>query len=258
MSLLEKPELERQLPFVHVVQPEAVGLAAEDYNDVTKEEKTFATIDNYRSILLDVPRNRPSAAAYVDGETRQLRFIALSAEESMLITRNNKKLGEAAVTRTLAARPRPLTDTDRQAASRSGLHVIEGYQKNMQRYLKNALSPDVDRMEHMKEYAHHRNLSRKKGYGMRSDIAWFRSRIIDETFDAISRQQKVNDGSWKTEDEQRARRALDYRLFFDGDRQRPVDNWEKFLDFEIEYWGHKIALFKSQIWQAEKILRKQA
>lgn len=257
MSSAEKIELESQVPFMRVVQPEAVGLGAEDYQDITKEEKVFATIDNYRSILLDVPRSRPSVAGYVDGETRQLQFIALSNQESMLVTRNTKKLGEAAVTRTLAARPRPLADTDRQAASRSGLHVIERYQENMQHYLNNALLPDVDRMEHMREYAHHRNLNRKKAYGMRSDIAWFRSRIIDETLDAISRQQKASDSSWRAEDEQRARRALDYRLFFDGEGQRPVDNWEKLLDFEIEYWGHKIAVFKSQIWQAKKILRKQ-
>ncbi len=260
MDSVERLELDKQMPFSRVVQPETVGLNAEDYQDITTAEKTFTTIDNYRSLLLDVPRDSPSAAAYVDGETRELRFVALSSRESLLVTRNTHKLGEAAMTRTLAARPRPLSDSDRQAASRSGVHVIEYYQQDMQSYLDNALLPDVDRMEHMQEYAKHRNLSRKKGFGMRSDMAWFRSRIIDETLDAISHQQKaaINEGnSWRLEDEQRARRALEYRLFFEGDGQKPVDNWEKFLGFELEYWGHKVALFKSKIWQAKKITKQQ-
>lgn len=256
---MEKFELEKQIPFSQVARPEALGLSAEDYQDITREEKQFATIANYRALLIDRPNDSPSTAAYVDGETRHLRFIALSSRESMLVTRNTKKLGEAAITRTLASRPVPLADTDRDAADRSGAHVVEKYQHNMQRFLDNALLPDIDRMQHMREYAKHRNLSRKKGYGMSSDIAWFRVRILDETVDAAGRQKqadKTTGGTWKTEDEQRARHALEYRLFFDGGRQKPIDNWEKFLDFEIEYWGHKINLFKSKIWQTKKILKQ--
>lgn len=253
-------ELERQLPFVQVVRPEAVGLLAENYEDTTRSEKEFATIANFRGLLIDIPRDSPSAAAYVDGESRELRFIALSNRESLLITRNPRKLGEAAIRRTTSSRLKPLSDADRDAADRSGLHVIQRYQQNMQDYLHNALEPDMNRMNHMREYAKHRNLSRKKGFGMRSDIAWFRSRIIDETIDAISCQKRAKsdrDDRWNSQDEERAMHALEYRLFFEGSGQKPVDNWEKFLDFELEYWGHKAALFKSKIWQIEKMIREQ-
>lgn len=248
----------RQLTFARMIAPDNWGIEPGSFSDVTREEKQFMTIDTLRDNLLYLPKGRARTAGYVEGETRELIFVALTPLESKIVGRSAKRLGQTAVDKTLASRiPRDDYSVDVAAAERSALHVVGGYQERMSKYLENVLKPDRVQLYQFREYAEHYNLNRLKKSKSQQELSWLMTHIIEDTFLALRGQLEQSEATgWSSHDDARARRALEYRLFAEGDTLRRVNNWRKLLDFEIEYNQHKTALFLSKIWDAKKYSRQ--
>jgi len=245
---------DRQLTFARMIEPENWGINTDDFSGITAKDKRFMTINTLRKNLLFLPHDRRRSASFVEGEERRLVTVALTPIESKIVSRSAKRLGETAIDRTMASRiPRSDYDADVAAADRSALHVVSRYREGMENYLHRALVPDQFQLQRLKEYAEHHNLNRLKKSNSQKEISWLMTHIIEDTLVALRGQLEQSEPrGWNSQDDSRVRRALDYRLFAEGDGTTRVHNWQKLLDFEVEYNQLKVALFRSKIWDAKK------
>lgn len=243
-------DLGPQIPFGKLAVPERMGMDPEAYGDITLAMIEHMTPGKLRPDLIGLPRDSRYSVGYRDGGSGDYIRIALTPIEYKKMPRNVSKLAEIAITTTQAARPyREEFDTDQAAAKRAGVHAIESKLPRMISYVSETLEPDLDRLTRFDEYARNRNLRRTKGVDMLIELEWIRSHIFEDTFIALRNQR-----DWSAEQERFARRTLDKKLFLEPDLSQRTLNWQEMLGFEKEYWGHKLALFKTRIWESKKYI----
>lgn len=242
-------ELGEQYSFAHIAKPEYWGVEARaldqtDYEDMERmaPERLLPTLITYR--------RQPCSVAYRDEHNRPIN-VALTPTEYGLISRNAEKLGEASVNKTLAARPPRIEfGLDVEAAGRSGVYTLQNYVDKMDRYTTQSIELDIKLLNKFREYTEHPDLRRLRGDNFRLKVEWMREHIFGDTMIALRRQR-----DWQPEQEERAWKALDARLFLDRGNNRHIENWQKMLDFELTYYGHKWALFKSKTEEAKRYIK---
>jgi hypothetical protein len=88
---------------------------------------------------------------------------------------------------------------------------------------------------------------------MHIELGWIQDNIFDNMLLVIGRQR-----NWTNRQEDMAKRSLQWRLFFDRDGKRHIDNWQETLKLALEYQQAKTALYKDRIYQSKKYVKKHA
>lgn len=253
LSGMERPQFDLgdQQTFAHIAQPEFWGIIPYNLSEDNRHMMDLVSSGNLEPSLIGVGPDASCSVGYRDGYNQFIR-VALTPAEYGLISRNAEKVGEASVNKTLASRPpRSAFELDAEAAERSGVHTLKNYVVNMERYIKNTLEPDRNRLARIQEYVSHPQLRRQRGDNLRINMGWVREHIFGDTFVALRRQR-----NWTPDQEALARKSLDARLFLDRDNNRHLRNWADMLAFEDTYWGHKWAVFKSKTAEAKHYIKK--
>ncbi len=241
--------------FCRAATPEYFRLKYEDYADITPELMEKASADHLRPSLIDVPQNSPSAVWFKPGDRHgESVLVAVTPEEYGLIGRNIDKLGQAAVNKTLASRPRDIRfEPHRSAAERSGVHTVENKQRGMKQYLDGTIVPQVELLEWFSEAAQHHWRARGKEADMRMKLGVVSNQIFENMFLALREQRQ-----WKPEQEMLARRTVEKRLFFEREHNQHIQNWLEMFELNHEYLGYKRALFLDRIYHAQRYIDRHA
>lgn len=243
-----------QRNFAGYVTPEMWGLEEANYTDITPRMVELVTPDRLRESLIDVVPGSQGAVSFRAAERRQPLWIALNPVEYGHISRSVGALGSSAVNQTLASRAGSANLSYHQPkATRAAVHVVERKRQKMETYLEDTLLPETVRLEKFIEYSTHPQFRRKKGIDMHVELGWIQEAIFENMLSVVGRQR-----DWTKQQEDLAKRSLQWRLFFDRDNNQHLGNWQGMLKFALEYEQVKTALYKDRIYQSKQYVRKHA
>ncbi len=242
-----------QRNFAGYVKPEMWGLEASNYQDITYRMIELVVPDRLRESLIDVEPGSQGAVPFRSADRRQPLWVALNPVEYGHISRSIEALGSSAVNQTLARSGVANLPQHQPKATRSAVHVVARKQQKMEEYLDSTLLPEAARIERFIEYSTHPHFRRKKGIDMHIELGWIQDNIFDNMLLVIGRQR-----NWTNRQEDMAKRSLQWRLFFDRDGKRHIDNWQDTLKLALEYQQAKTALYKDRIYQSKKYVKKHA
>jgi len=249
-------DLKSRNSFERAATPEYWGLDQANYADLDQQAVDLAAPSELEPSIIGVPRGSHFESSYSPANTRGTLSVALTPVEFGRVTRSVPALGRAVASRTLSGRPaRADFVSDQQAATRSGTHALREKLRVMQTYSQ-TLASDADRLASFTQAA-------KPGgeYGrahmpeaeMRMEMTWIQQHIFGDMFLAMRSQRR-----WTPEQEDVMRRAVDWRLFFDRERNQHLTNWYDMLRLASTYVGHKRGLFAEKIFQARKYISDNA
>lgn len=250
MAEAETLDLEKQQTFAHMAQPRFWGveprfLSPEDHHAIR-----LLDAERLLPSLVGLPRRSSTAASYPEAETGRLITVALSPAEFSIITHSPWHLGERAVNQARAARPQLSLAAAAQASEarsqRAGMHAVSSRSQKMGTYL-GQLEYEIDRLAHFSEYVLHRDFRRLRGDSFKEQMGWLRHHVFSGLLEAAGIQR-----GWKPHQRQRAEQAMDDRLFLDRAHNRHLQNWQNTFGLAKTYWGHKWALFRTKIHEAER------
>jgi hypothetical protein len=250
------PELSSQIAFGHAATPEFLGLNPDNYVDIDQHMMSLVTPDRLRPSLIGFPRNQRGefCISYVPGGAdRTPMNIALTPDEYHMVPLTIPSFWSKVVAKTLKSHPPdPRRDYSETVASalRSGVHALESKATEMEAYLEGTLKPDMTRIEKFSEAARNPGARRMRGDKTLIELRWLLDHIHGDMFTAIRYQR-----GWSSEQESLARRALERRLFFERQHNTHIKNWRDEFAFDLEYTGHKVALYSDRIWQARKFIK---
>lgn len=246
--------LDIQKNFKSLIQPQVWGLDVNNYLGLSGQELEMVSPTVMRDSLIDVqPRSR-GAVSFREAITNKPLWIALNPIEYGHVSRSVSALGSSAVNKTLVARSGAGYDPKHdEIAERSGVHQVERKMDKMTVYVRESLEPETARISRFEEYARHSWMRRGKGINGYAEMAWIQQQIFDNMLAVVGRQR-----GWDQEQTELAKRALEYRLFFAGDGNQRVHNWQGALALAKEYNLAKTALYKDRIHQSKRYIREHA
>jgi len=244
--------LDAKNALARALRPEYIGIRPEDYADITPDMVEMASADSFRRSLIDVGRSSPATLPYMAPRARRPLFVAVTSAEFTLLSGNLTMLGERAVKRTETARQQAagLSQSDYAATQRSGAHAVESRVAVMERYLAQELLPENDLIAKFREAARYPGRSRLSDEAaMRMGLTTVREQVFGKIFEALRAQRH-----WSPEQEDRARRAVERRLFIDRFNNQHINRFDAMLALAEERNGYLHAITRHRIHQAKKYI----
>ncbi len=236
--------------FAKAATPEFYGLNIEGYADVTEAQINYVTPQLLHDSLIGVPRTSPYSAYYRNPETRQSLWIAVTPGEFKHLGGNIVTLGNRVMSQVSGSRsPRLDFTADRAAAVRGGMKAVEREKNTLETYRDKTLSSQHATVKWLAHAANSPGYAWKQGIDLRLTMTTVRSFVFADMLTAMSESQ-----GWSPEKTQGVQRVIDYRLFFDRQRNRHIGNWKQMLGLADEYLAYKTALYNEKIWKAGKFL----
>ena len=242
--------------FARAATPEYMGLDPVDYDDIDERMIELADPERLRSSLIFTPSSRINhfdfGVTYVPDEERIPVRIALTPDEYSLIPRDVGSLSRAVVSRTLKLRVDKVDFmASNDAASRSGVHALEAKEKAMTDYIEGTLSPDINKVRWLREAVSHPGYWRAREGDMRTTLRWVHDHLFKDIFVAIRHQR-----GWTPAQEDLARRAVNWRLYFDRNHNHHLKNWDDMLKLDLSYLGHKKGLFLDRVIAVQRTIEQ--
>ncbi|CAN5627919.1 hypothetical protein BH23PAT2_BH23PAT2_10380 [soil metagenome] len=234
---------DEQVSFARVVAFQAERLAL---GSVPEDHVLRISAVHLRPDLIDVRSPGKTTGTYETERGRRV-YTALTPEEYKLLPHYSAAIGRAALNGVSASRPEHgPPDIDEAAALRGGVHALEGYVSKSQNYLEQSLHVETKKLDRFTESIRNPGLRRKKGVTSRMDVDWVYEHHFGGMMKALRKQRK-----WRAEEEERARTALQYRLYGDREARNRVLNWADMVNLARSWNQEKTNLFEFKIAQAE-------
>lgn len=235
-----------QQTFAHMAQPQFWGVEPRYLSDSDRHAVNLLDSRNLGQSLIGISRNSKVSASYQEASTGRWLFVALTPEEHSIVTHSPRDLGERAVNRARSAQPLA-TNGGEERSRRAGVHALEGSIGRMSLYL-GCLESDIDKLGRFSEYVANQDLRRLRGDNFKQQMGWLRHHVFSSMIQAAGYQRGWVKGSDK---HKRAEKAMDDRLFLDRHNNQHLKNWQDTFGLATLYWGHKWALFKTKVHQAQ-------
>ncbi len=266
-------EREQRIALVHILTPEFHGLNPGDFDDIPDEVAARASaVDLQPSLMWEYikARDRDTADAQraIAYRTPNQGFVsvALTPEEYNAMSTSIEQLANRAFYKVLVSRDRKLqeatndpmararSDEDIRVANRGSLRPILKSQADMQDLLDTKIVPKIQLIERFTEMTKGRNsnLSRGTRESVSQRFDSLRTTVFDDMLDVIGLQR-----NWSVDMTERAKRIIQKRLYINGTNAERVANFKDMLALANEYYGHKQALIRTRISEANAYVKKQ-
>ncbi len=260
----------RPTALIHILTPEFHGLNPADFADIRGDTVDKASAADLQPSLFwkYVPKSRrdnPEVAAFsyqsADGD---FVTVALTPEEYDTGSESVEKLAQRIFTRVLKQRDEALrkasnnpfararTDEDIRVARRGGMRAVMERQTDMEDLIEDNIMPKIHLIDRFLEMAEGRNFNLARG-GRKVVSERFeelRMTIFDDMLDAVALQKK-----WTAEQTARAKQIIQKRLYISGSPRERVSNFREMLELARLYYGHKWALMKTKVEDANRYRR---
>jgi len=252
-SPMAEVTIEAANAIARALMPQYVGIRPEDYADITPDLVALADPSKFRASLIDIPLNSEGGLSYRSFEPRRTITVGATASEFTLLSGSLQTLGGRAVRRTEASRRRAgtLSDADRQASQRSGVHAVESRVDAMQRYLDLELEPEVALVQAVRKALKYPGFAHQLGDEgeVRQKITTVRTQVFGKLFEALGIQRQ-----WTSAQQRLAERSLDRRLHIDRFGNKHLGDFDRMLALAEDRSGHLRAVTHSRMSQAHQYI----
>lgn len=234
-QLIEK---DKPIAFGRVVMPYFFGLNEEQYTDVPASHIQAA--DPRRMLLPYLLPATPGGEYTVDR-------VALSSEEYERVVRSPKAFSDKISNRTRKARAldaNPERKSD--AVKRSEMHALESKHDVMQRTL-NGIIKEQGVIEKLSKEARTPGYAHVRARDMLQMAVYVHEVTFGRMLDVVGVQKQ-----WDGQAAEAAKKAVNYRLFFDGNRR--VSYWREMLQAAEAYGLARERLFHDRVKRAGAVL----
>lgn len=253
---------------VHVLTAEFQLVDPDNLNGIPDRYIPYSHPDALRASLLDVPPLDPTrnhaVISYQSAGEQQWRHLTVTSAEFTLFARHVPMLAESAIQGVLNSRDKKLQkDTgdetvrarspeDWAAARRSAMRQVMEKQSGMQQHLDQELLPRIKIIHQFTEMTEYPRLARGTSQSVRRRVDYLRDYVFGDMLEAVGNLRE-----WDNEKRALAVRTLQKRLYLDPDKHRRVINFGALLALADEYYGHKQALVRGRIAEANQYIRKR-
>lgn len=244
-------DVDRRNALARALNPNYLGMNVGDYADITPTMLELASADNLRTSLIDVKPVAHSHTVALREGSSTWHYIAVTPMEFGLMSGSIQVLGQRAVSASEKKRRQPhgLSDVDKAAADRAGVHAVESRSSVMQKYLDNTLIGQAKHLSDLQKAGRDPGLAVLKGKEgrMREELAYFRTFIVGDMLAAIGSQRH-----WTASQEKLALQSIERRLFIERGGSRHIDNFRAMVDLAQEWNGYRQAVIKSRLWESKR------
>lgn len=245
--------LDHRNSFATATKPAFHGLSIEMYADITPDKLAFVTPQFLQESLIGVPKDANNAVYYRNPETRESTNVAVTPAEFKLLGGSIITLGNRVLNGVLDSRStQPVRSVDKEAATRGGIHAVTGKLTALQSYDR-LLATQAAEVNWLINAANNPGYAWKDGFDLKVMLINVRTFALADMMTAMSQA-----GDWSPEKAADVEKILEYRLFFDRNRNRHITNWQHVLGVEKTYLGYKRAIFNEKIAKAEQYIEKNA
>lgn len=233
-----RDELGTQQPFGALVVPEVWGLEIGDYADITPAMVEAVSSTRLRPFLFYLAR----------GARHAVDNLAVTHPERKNIVRNVHKYDEDIEDKAASGKWLLASPGAREA------HVLERRETalvevvaRMAIFSSEILQPDEELLKRVMGYAWQPGLRRQKSVNILPDLVKVKQDIFGNILEAVGNQK-----GWDERQADLAKRSLDVRLHFAGDRVR---NWRSMLKLGIDRTRKLRRIYEGRVSEAEEIIQ---
>lgn len=251
---VDMESLHRRNSFAKAATPEYHGLFIDDYADLTPEQIAYVTPDFLEKSLLGASRNSKNTVYYQNPENGERLWVAVTPVEFKQTAGNIETLGNRAVSRALGRRPaRPAYEVDRAAATQEGVEAVQNKLGQLTVMRDETLRPQKAKVKWLAHAAQSPGYAWKKGIDLYSYMSEVRHLVFTDMLTAMSIA-----GDWTPEKTEGVRKVVEYKLFFDREKNNHIENWKQMLKLADTYLGYKQAIYSEKIEKAKQYIRTNA